>query len=364
MVKADVSCSKLDMQNSLVVFVSNCTTFYGNTIAWVELSSVTLMPKISRNGVPCSYTDTYIHTVSLDTKCKEKLVDYYKIYRDEGALIPTRVTELITLSLVKDDPYQRATVQKSLDKVVGKKEKYTYKDIFDSLAKYKFVLIVGRPGSGKTTLMNKIGQDWANKQVLESHLLILVQLRKLNSEHDRSLATILKHSCPPLSQSQVELDHLKSYILDCRGEGIVFAFDGLDEYSLQQQNDLVCDIMKNEKLLKATVLVTSRPAASQQFRRFANQQIEVVGFLKPQVKEYVYRYFETKQEKAQQLELHLEKHTNLMNMCYLPLHCAMLAFLYDMDNRILPVTETQFYKYFTISTLLRSFYKRNEKKIQ
>ena len=55
--------------------------------------------------------------------------------------------------------------------------------------------------------------------------------------------------------------------------------------------------------------------------------------------------------KAQQLVAHLEQHPNLMNMAYLPLHCAMLTFLYEEDS-VLPETETEFYKHFTLSTLL------------
>ena len=115
----------------------------------------------------------------------------------------------------------------------------------------------------------------------------------------------------------------------------------------------VFELLKAKILTKATVFVTSRPAACNNFREHAKKRIEVLGFLKPQIIEYVNYYFSTDKSKAQQLVAHLEHHPNLMHMAYLPLHCAMLAFLFE-DNTFLPETETEFYKHFTLSTLLRS----------
>ena len=102
--------------------------------------------------------------------------------------------------------------------------------------------------------------------------------------------------------------------------------------------------MKGEYLTKCTIFVTSRPAACNNIREYAGKRIEVLGFLKPQIIEYVNHYFGTDENKAQQLVAHLEYHPNLMNMAYLPLHCAMLAFLYEGDI-FLPETETEFYEH-------------------
>ena len=115
----------------------------------------------------------------------------------------------------------------------------------------------------------------------------------------------------------------------------------------------VFELLKAKTLTKSTVFVTSRPAACNDIREYAKKRIEVLGFLKPQIIEYVNYYFSTDKPKAQQLVAHLELHPNLMHMAYLPLHCAMLAFLFE-DDTFLPETETEFYKHFTLSTLLRS----------
>lgn len=274
---------------------------------------------------------------------------------DESDLLTVQMSDMINLSLVKEDTVKDATVQESIDTVIGEKEQFTYHDIFRDYGKYRFILVVGRPGSGKTVLLKQIGQDWANEKILQLKLLIFVQLRHIGKDDKHDLTTILQQSA---DFSQSELDQLHSFVMSRSGDGVVFAFDGLDEYNPVQRNDAVIDIMKGRKLVKANIIVTSRPAASQEFYRFAKLHLEVIGFLKPQVVEYIHTYFEDNKEKALQLVTHLEHHTNLMNMCYLPLHCAMLASLYEGDNNDLPVTETEFYKHFTISMLLRSFDKR------
>ena len=277
---------------------------------------------------------------------------------DDQAWPPVKVTNFINLALIKDQTSWRQTVQESMDEVVGEKEGITYQQIFDDLTnlKLKFVLFQGRPGSGKTTLMTKISQDWANNLSLDSTLLFFIPLRRLNTFHERTLATLIRVACPPFKPD--EITSLECAIQKLDGKNIVFIFDGFDEYS-PIGHDIVLSLMDKSRnfLREAFIVVSSRPAACQEFRQYADKQIEVVGFLKEHVIHYIQSYYYNDKQKAGELLRHLELHPYLMNMCYLPLHCAMLVFLYD-GTAILPLTETEFYIHFTISMLLRSQRKR------
>ena len=296
----------------------------------------------------------------LDQKCRDTLATFYLQQPiDDSAQRPVSISKLINLSLVRDDLSKRETVKGTVDKIISDRKKASYQDIFrkDDLKDGKsLILLVGRPGSGKTTIINEISLDWAKNDIMTSELLIFVPLKKLNHEQDRSLTTIIKHACPPLQERYLE--HLVSFIEDNNGEGIVFAFDGFDEYSSNGNSDIILEIMKRHRLLHSMVIVTSRPAAIYRFQRNAGKQIEVVGFLKPQVVEYVNTYYSNDKEKAERLVSYLEQRCNLMNMCSLPLHCSMLVFLYEELDTILPETDTEFYKHFAISTLLRSLRRR------
>ena len=314
---------------------------------------------------------------------------------DDRAWPPVKSTNFINLALIKDQKSLRKTIQKSVDEVLGEKECVSYAYLLEGIgdgteevedlvddneddneelakndeeltkhyeeltkgAKSKtnnnLILLQGRPGSGKTTLMNKFSGDWARKRVLQSKLLLLIYLRQLNSQQCRDLTTILQQAFPSLLHHHIE------EIKRMDGKDVVFALDGLDEY-VPQTNDVLFDVIKGKQLSNAMVIVTSRPAACIEFRQHAARQIEVVGFKREQTLEYINCYFADDKEKAGQLITHLHKYPNLMNMCYLPLHCAMLAFLHEESNT-LPESETEFYKHFTLSTLLRSIRKRDGK---
>ena len=331
------------------------------------------------------------------------MASYYLKQVDDRAWPPVKATNFVSLALIKDQMSWQKTVQKSVDEIVGDKTALiSYLSMIDDCC--AFTLLEGRPGSGKTVLMNKISCDWAKGEILKSCLLIFIPLRRLREEPDRKLATLLRVACPTQDLSQIDIEKLVSYIERTQGEGVVFAFDGFDEYvpyrytksvpvthvgeestrnrrwydifrqktrsqAVKQpimdqrstfryyQTEDIYEILQGKYLTKSTVFVTSRPAACSDIRRHAKKRIEVLGFFKPQIIEYVNSYFDTDKHKAQKLVAHLEHHPNLMNMAYLPLHCAMLVILYE-DGIPLPETETEFYKHFTLSTLLRSFHRR------
>jgi Ran GTPase-activating protein (RanGAP) involved in mRNA processing and transport len=81
--------------------------------------------------------------------------------------------------------------------------------------------------------------------------------------------------------------------------------------------------------------------------------VEVVGFRKEQISQYVEKSF-TEAGKARDLLRYLSEHPNVHHMCYLPIHAAMVCFLFDKMGSHLPHTETQMYFEFTKHTLLRT----------
>ena len=64
---------------------------------------------------------------------------------------------------------------------------------------------------------------------------------------------------------------------------------------------------------------------------------------------------------ASKLKLYVDQHPKILHMCYLPVHAAMICFLFSQLEGNIPRTETQIYEQFTISTLLRQRARKEEK---
>ena len=246
-------------------------------------------------------------------------------------------------------------MRKDIDEVYGNKTSILFDDLFEGLNAGSLVLLEGRPGSGKTTLMLKIACDWKKKILKQAKIVILVQLRRLSQTGDVYLHHLLKASCNRLSDKEVQC--VCSYIEERFGENVVFLFDGYDEYYfVMSEHNIVKKIVTKEMFSKSIVVLSSRPAATVEFRNRAARYIEVVGFQKAEVFQYINSYYVENEEKAISLIRHLDCHPNLLNICYLPLHCAMLVFLAQVKSD-LPKTETEFYRLFTLVWMFRSQHK-------
>ena len=149
----------------------------------------------------------------------------------------------------------------------------------------------------------------------------------------------------------------KAILEECNGKGVCFIFDGLDEFSPPDGKDsLVYAIITKRYLHQPTVIVASRPAATAELRSGANKVIEVLGFRNDQIMEYCDYYPFPDKSKSRDLKAYLSCHPNILHMCYLPIHAAMVAFLFGVKGEI-PRTETEVYKHFTHLTIVRNLTK-------
>ena len=308
-------------------------------------------------------------------KQRPKLAAFYSHQPEvpEGTWPPVKKTQYINLALIRTEQaidfskeFLRQTIRGSVDDIMKDKDDIKYDEVFtdpevDENARLVFE---GRPGCGKTTMMNKVSQDWAKWKIFSSCLLFLVHLRRLENRSDIDLEIVLRST--PVNFSDEEFQQIRTQIDKDQGKGVVFALDGLDEYCPEKKkykSTFIHKLICGEVLPKSIVIVASRPAASQKYRRNATKCVEVLGFLKQQIYEYIDSYFVGDGDKVLGLRTYLEHHPNVMHMCYLPLHMAIVTYLYDVEGASLPQTETEIYEHFTLSTLLRSIRKRDEMEV-
>ena len=302
---------------------------------------------------------------------KEHLIKLYSVMESEvpkDSWPPVGNSTFINLVLIKQSRISRCdyyTVRGDMDDILESKERVEYEEVFREYREGALVLVEGRPGSGKTTLVHKVTRDWATgRKVLQgAKMVFLITLRLLNfSKKDQSLLEVLE----VFYGGEVLRKSVEHDLQECGGKGACFIIDGLDEYQHKNKKESVIHQLIDKKCLPfSMVIVASRPVATNKLKESCSRRVEVIGFTKSQINEYVETYPFNGSDKVvsdmdSKLKLYLSRHPNIQHMCYLPVHAAMICFLFSQLEGNIPHTETQIYEQFTISTLLRQKTRKEE----
>ena len=290
--------------------------------------------------------------------CPEKkcLLDLYSSLKDipTDSWPPVGTSTYIELALIHEKRNIKKkhdySIRGDIDDILKEKDKVEYKSLFGNNEHKALVLLEGRPGSGKTTLTHKLTRDWATKpDILRgAKLVFLVSLRMLgSSETYKSLSDILE-----LFYNKEHVKVVTEMLESSYGEGACFILDGLDEYHNPAR--VVTKLLNKKYLPKAMVIVASRPVGTAEIRRtkLVTTRIEVLGFSKDQIVNYIHKYDFDIGNEASELEAYLNSHINVLHMCYLPVHSAMICYIYD-DCEQIPNTESKIYELFTLLTIKR-----------
>ena len=194
------------------------------------------------------------------------------------------------------------------------------------------ILIQGRPGSGKTTLVNRLTKEWLNQmensRITKCPLLLRVALRELRMERpsgeNLSLLDILS-----MNHNIIHIDKELAYLSEPKNtENLCIIFDGLDEYppAYSDPSNYIYKIIVRQQLSTATVIVLSRPEAYEAFfgARSGFQAYELTGFNSKGIREYVTRNIPD-QEHAERFLNYLEKKPAIYQLCTSPLHLTMFV---------------------------------------
>ena len=295
---------------------------------------------------------------------KEHLIKLYSLMESEvpkDSWPPVGNSTFINLVLIKQSPISRCdyyTVRGDMDDILESKEVMDYEEVFREYREGALVLVEGRPGSGKTTLVHKVSRDWATgKKVLQgAKMVFLITLRLLNfSGKDRSLLDVLEE----FFDGEVLRKKIEHDLQECGGKGACFIIDGLDEYQHKNKKEsVIYQLIYKQCLRSSMVIVASRPVATDEVKKCSAKRIEVLGFSKAQIYDYVQTYPFISSDKVlsdivSKLNEYLSRHPNILHMCYLPVHTAMICFLFSQLEGNIPHTETQIYEQYTVATLLR-----------
>ena len=220
------------------------------------------------------------------------------------------------------------------------------------------ILVEGDAGIGKTTLSVSISEDWScDKLFQEFELVLLLPLRHKKVASAGSLPELLKllHSSPDVCKS------VASYLEEEEAKKVLVIADGWDELSEteRQEGSFLYELLF-ETFPLMSVVVTSRPSASAPLHRLPcfDRFVEINGFGKDDIREYIHCEFSSEHEKACRLLEQLEDNPLIESVCSVPLNCAIICHLWRTSEEVLPSTMTQLYTKIILNVILRNMQKK------
>ena len=236
------------------------------------------------------------------------------------------------------------------------------------------ILVIGRPGIGKTVLTEKIIRDWANgiDEYYCDKIPLFFKFRWFNMDEltNLPLKTILQIGTGFVSEESFEGIYEE---ITKDPQNAILIFDGLDEFKgrlisyLDQSQvipndpntcmsamDLFIKIILGSFLQEATVLVTSRPTIEDFYSKLHfDRTVEIIGFTPNKIKEYIIRFCDNnnRTDLIPKIWSHINSSSELLNLCYIPENCFIVCVTLsgclsdpESDTSALPTTLTELYQ--------------------
>ena len=159
------------------------------------------------------------------------------------------------------------------------------------------VLIEGDPGMGKTTYLQKLAYDWANKQnewdasFPEIEVLLLLRCNDIKS----SIWEAIDDQILSEDIDEKDKETFFKYIKENQPK-VLLLLDGLDEADPCERDIYLVPLLTCKLLPDCHVVITSRHEVGKKVSRYCDNLWEIVGFTKEDSKRFIGKYFQGKKK--------------------------------------------------------------------
>ncbi|XP_068741558.1 nucleotide-binding oligomerization domain-containing protein 1-like [Montipora capricornis] len=219
-------------------------------------------------------------------------------------------------------------------------------DVIDK--KHKNVLVVGRPGIGKTLLSTMIARMWASGGAFNGNQddktnVVVVFLMKF-----RRFASNLVLSLHEMLANAETVEHLHKAVWEFvikSPSQVLFIFDGVDEYSAKEdiaREDHTCykngleekmpvsalfnKLARGQLLRGLNIITTTRPTAVPCIAEVNfDRTVEILGFTSEKIEDYVEKFTQGVRTAKDKIWGHIKSNMNLFSLCYIPVNCFLIC---------------------------------------
>ena len=304
---------------------------------------------------------TYVYSSYLKSVYTREMLPIYDKWPQ------TKSRKYINLALIEKedvtkqeaDQFTRATIHGNIDDIKQSKKAMDIGQItqLPGGSHPKCILVEGAPGVGKSTFAWKLCRKWGKGKLLQQYkLVVLLRLRDKGVQAAKSISDLFQYHNHQVQQAAVE------EIQRTGGKGVLLIFEGYDELPEQMriENSIFLDVITGRELPVATVLVTSRPWASEflhrECKRYISKHIEIIGFTKANIQSYLESTTASDPSLLADLKKYISCYPHISSMMYVPLNAAIVVEVYRnsrKDEMLVPKTMTELYSSLVRSLLIR-----------
>ena len=250
-----------------------------------------------------------------------------------------------------------ATLNKGVDTILETKAPVEIEQLMDTKpgVKQQCVLVEGAPGVGKTTLSWEICKRWSEGNLFMQYTLVfLLRLRDDTLQSAKTVKDLVRYLY------EERLEATTQFLVDTSGKNTLIILEGLDELPqhLLTQPSIFTRLLAGKDLPGATILVTSRPAATAQlwkkWKERITRHIEILGFTEDNITAYVASILYPRQ--LPDFDTYLCTAPSIKQLMYIPLHSGIVVELYRMcrdSGKTLPTNKMSLYKALVNTILTR-----------